>query len=86
MSHPSRSSRSTSWRKDLIEKDSKRAMATKSSKEAVPAGIDPDDSPFELQAIEGLPFDEDSDEAKAIREVIEQAELERAAASSRISR
>jgi len=49
--------------------------------EIVPEGTDPDESPFALQAIEGLPFDEDSEEARAIREVIEQAELERSDAS-----
>ena len=41
----------------------------------------PSISPFALQAIEGLPFDEDSEEARAIREVIEQAEYERSEAS-----
>jgi len=39
----------------------------------------PSDSPFELPAIEGIPFDRDSEEAQAIRRVIEEAERERAA-------
>ncbi len=56
-------------------------MATEKS-QVVPEGIDPDESPFALQsATEGFPFDKDSQEAKAIREVIEQADRERAAAS-----
>ncbi len=38
----------------------------------------PDESPFELPSIEGLPFSKDSEEARAIREVIEQADSERA--------
>lgn len=63
-----------------------REMATEKSK-VVPEGIDPDASPFAIQAmIEGFPFGKDSDEAKAIREVIEQADRERAAASSGSSR
>lgn len=43
-------------------------------------GLDPDESPFELPPIEGLPFSKDSEEARAIREVIEEAERERASA------
>jgi hypothetical protein len=39
--------------------------------------LDPDESPFELPPIEGLPFADDSEEAKAIRRVIEQANRER---------
>ena len=39
---------------------------------------DPDESPFELPPIEGLPFARDSEEAEAIRRVIEQADRERA--------
>jgi hypothetical protein len=49
---------------------------------AVPA-VDPNESPFELPPIEGLPFDDDSEEARAIREVIEQGERERAAAKTK---
>jgi hypothetical protein len=70
-----------SRRRGYIEKDSKLAMATEKREAALPPGIDPDGSPFALQAIEGLPFDEDSEEARAIREVIEQAEYERSEAS-----
>ena len=54
-------------------------MATEKT-DVVPEGIDPNESPFELQAIEGLPFEKDSEEARAIREVIEQADREHAAA------
>jgi hypothetical protein len=44
---------------------------------------DTDDSPFDLQAIEGLPFDKDGEEARAIRAVIEEDDRERAARSGR---
>jgi hypothetical protein len=37
------------------------------SKEREPA---PDESPFELAPIEGIPFDDDSEEARAIERVI----------------
>jgi len=40
--------------------------------------VDPEASPFALPPIEGLPFDPDSDEAAAIRRVIEEADRERA--------
>ena len=39
--------------------------------------VDPESSPFALPPIEGLPFDRDSDEATAIRKVIEEADRER---------
>lgn len=39
--------------------------------------VDPEASPFGLPPIEGLPFDRDSDEARAIRRVIEEADRER---------
>jgi hypothetical protein len=39
--------------------------------------VDPEASPFALPPIEGLPFDRDSDEAAAIRKVIEEADRER---------
>jgi hypothetical protein len=39
--------------------------------------VDPDASPFALPPIDGLPFDRDSDEAAAIRRVIEEADRER---------
>ena len=47
----------------------------------IPEGIDPDESPFELQAIEGLPFAKDGVEAKAIREVLSGVDGEGAGAS-----
>jgi hypothetical protein len=59
-------------------------MATERPTDAAPAGVDLRKSPFTLQAVEGLPFDEDSDEAKAIREVIEQAEAERSRIGSAV--
>ena len=46
--------------------------------ELIEHGIDPDSSPFELPAVEGIPFDKDSDEARAIQRVIEEADRERA--------
>jgi hypothetical protein len=50
----------------------------------VPEGIDPEESPFALgPAYEGFPFDKDGEEAKAIREVIEQADRERAEAAEK---
>ena len=39
--------------------------------------VDPEASPFDLPPIEGLPFGRDSDEAAAIRRVIEEADRER---------
>ena len=53
-------------------------MATKEKSVALPEGVNADDSPFALQEIAGLPFAKDSEEAKAIRDVIEQANRERA--------
>jgi hypothetical protein len=44
---------------------------------------DPDESPFELGAVAGMPFDKDSEEARAIRAVIEEGDRERAARSGR---
>jgi len=55
-------------------------MATEESK-IVPDGIDLNESPFELQAIAGLPFGKNSAEARAIRELLEQPNGEGAAAS-----
>lgn len=45
----------------------------------VPEGIDPDESPFELGEIAGLPFAKDSEEARAIEQIIREADAERAA-------
>ena len=42
-----------------------------------PSEPHPNESPFELPPIEGIPFSKDSEEARAIREVIEQADRER---------
>ncbi len=53
-------------------------MSTDKLHQSPPERVDPDESPFEIQAIEGLPFDDDSEEAQAIREVIAQADSERA--------
>ena len=41
-------------------------------------GIDPDSSPFEAPGVEGIPFAKDSEEARAIRRILEQAEREKA--------
>lgn len=54
-------------------------MATHSH--VVPDGIDPNESPFELQAIEGLPFGKESEEARAIRRVLDEADGEGTASS-----
>ncbi len=48
-----------------------------------PSEPNPDESPFELPPIEGIPFSKDSEEARAIREVIEQADRERALAKTK---
>ena len=53
-------------------------MAGRREDEAIET-VDPDESPFELSAIEGLPFADDSEEARAIDRVIEEAEEQRAA-------
>jgi hypothetical protein len=55
-------------------------MAGRREDEVV-AAVDPDESPFELPAIEGLPFSDDSEEARAIERVLEEAAKERGAAS-----
>jgi hypothetical protein len=50
--------------------------------ETPPREPDPDSSPFERPPIAGIPFGKNSEEARAIRRVIEQADRERAAAAS----
>ena len=50
--------------------------------EMPPGEPDPDASPFERPPIAGIPFGKNSEEARAIRRVIEQADRERAAAAS----
>jgi hypothetical protein len=42
---------------------------------------DPNESPFESPPVEGIPFAKDSEEARAIRRVIERADAKRAASS-----
>ena len=49
--------------------------------DVVPEGVDPAESPFELQAIAGLPFGKNSAEARAIRELLAQPNGEGTAAS-----
>jgi len=49
----------------------------------LPSEPSSNESPFELPPIEGIPFSKDSEEAQAIREVIEQADRERAAARTK---
>lgn len=51
--------------------------------EELPEGVDPDDSPFPAPPIEGLPFPKDSEEARAIRRVIEEADREETERSGR---
>ena len=43
---------------------------------------DPNSSPFERPPIAGIPFKKNSEEARAIREFIEERERERAAADA----
>ena len=45
--------------------------------------VEPDESPFALPAIEGLPFKKGSEEDLAIRRVIEEGERERAKQAGR---
>lgn len=53
-----------------------------SEKRPAEAAPDPSESPFELPPIEGLPFGRDSEEARAIRRVIEQSDRERESVST----
>jgi DNA primase len=57
-------------------------MASKSPEPQRQQTPSPDESPFELPPVEGLPFSKDSEEARAIREVLEQADSERSARAS----
>ena len=45
---------------------------------ALPKDVDPNDTPFALPPGAEFPFDKDSEEARAIREVIEESDRERA--------
>lgn len=51
-------------------------MSTDKRRPVVPPGPDPDSSPFELWPIAGVPFDDDSEEARAIERIIAQADRE----------
>ena len=53
-------------------------MATEQEAKPEPS---PNDSPFAVPPVEGIPFPKDSEEARAIRDVIEQADRERATAA-----
>ena len=55
-------------------------MATDETHRFVPAGVDPDASPFEAQPVEGLPLTDD--ERAEISEAIEQWDRERTAGTS----
>ena len=44
--------------------------------------VEPDASPWPVPPVEGLPFGKDSDEARAIERVLEQAEEDRRTTSS----
>lgn len=44
--------------------------------------MEPDASPWPVPPVEGLPFGKDSDEARAIERVLEQAEEDRRTTSS----
>ena len=55
-------------------------MATE---QALDHEVDPEASPFALPPIEGLPFERDSEEAVAIRRVIEEADRERSRKDAR---
>jgi len=53
------------------------------TEQALDHEVDPEASPFPLPPIEGLPFDRDSEEAVAIRRVIEEADRERSRKDAR---
>lgn len=42
----------------------------------LPPEIDPDDSPFETPAIEGIPFEKGSEEDLAIRRILDEEDVE----------
>lgn len=54
-------------------------MADRRDEHEAPPSIDLDESPFESPPIEGLPFDKNSEEARAIERVLEEAKQRRAA-------
>lgn len=54
-------------------------MADRGDKREAAAAVDLDESPFESPPIEGLPFDKDSEEARAIERVLAEAETRLAA-------
>ena len=60
-------------------------MSTDEGRPAAPGEPDPDSSPFEIGAIAGTPFDDDSEEARAIERILAQAARERAATAARDS-
>jgi hypothetical protein len=41
------------------------------------AGVDPDESPFRIPGVEGIPYKKGSAEDRAVRRVIEEAERKR---------
>ena len=45
-------------------------MSTDEQRPTAPGEPDPDSSPFEIGAISGIPFDDDSEEAKAIERIL----------------
>lgn len=58
-------------------------MSSDERRPAAPDETDPDSSPFEVGAVAGMPFDDDSEEARAIERIIDQAERERAETAGR---
>lgn len=56
-------------------------MSNDTRRPAAPHEPDPNASPFAVGAIAGIPFDDDSEEARAIERIIAQAERERAEAA-----
>lgn len=60
-------------------------MSTDEERPATPDEPDPNSSPFEVGAVAGIPFGDDSEEARAIERILAQAARERAAAAARAS-
>jgi hypothetical protein len=66
--------RSTGKRGAAIRTEETRLTRTE---DAPTTEVDLDESPFETPAVEGLPYDRNSAEARAIREILERTERER---------
>ncbi|MGH2922206.1 MAG: hypothetical protein ACRDKU_09090 [Gaiellaceae bacterium] len=63
---------------ETVGRDDERAVEQEGATNlAEQAGVDPDASPFEAPPIEGIPYERGSEEDRAIRQVIEEADAKR---------